>query len=246
VTEMQGTGEIVKRVREEAKRVLAKFVKFQAAPRFWEVKVKSKIALDRKHTGYPLTQDAHRWTNNICISSSQRKSTSSGRSYLAHCTISYRTHCSQALSIMLFCSGTKPPTAEHHTMPSYPTTRAKWFRQYTIVSGAHTLRCTKLIYSLVCLSVNNFIHRLLPRTDKAVTIENRSKVYQHRGVAVRALSKYISKGKTRYSDDSMASIMMFLNLEMITLCIANPGATVPDRSTCKTQRWLIGTCTLVA
>jgi nitronate monooxygenase len=95
VTEMQGTGEIVKRVREEAKRVLAKFVKFQAAPRFWEVKVKSNIALDRKHTGYPLTQDAHRWTNNICISSSRRKSTSSGRSYLAHCTISNRTHCSQ-------------------------------------------------------------------------------------------------------------------------------------------------------
>jgi nitronate monooxygenase len=52
VTEMQGMGEIVKRVREEAKRVLAKFVKSQAAPRFWEVKVKSKIALDRKHTGY--------------------------------------------------------------------------------------------------------------------------------------------------------------------------------------------------
>jgi hypothetical protein len=67
---------------------------------------------------------------------------------------------------------------------------------------------------MVCLTVNHFIHSLPPGTDKAVTIVNRSKVYQHRGAAIRALSEYIGKDKTRCSDLSIASIMMFMSLEV--------------------------------
>ncbi|KAH8719501.1 fungal-specific transcription factor domain-containing protein [Phaeosphaeriaceae sp. PMI808] len=67
---------------------------------------------------------------------------------------------------------------------------------------------------LVCYSVNHFVHTLPPGTDKAITASNRSKVYQHRGAAIKELSMYVGKDKTMSSDMTIASILMFMCMEL--------------------------------
>jgi hypothetical protein len=69
-------------------------------------------------------------------------------------------------------------------------------------------------HTLVCLSLNHFIHSLPPGSDKTVAVINRSKVYQHRGAAIRALSQYVGKDKTQTNDLSIASILMFMSMEV--------------------------------
>ncbi|KAH7366665.1 fungal-specific transcription factor domain-containing protein [Pyrenochaeta sp. MPI-SDFR-AT-0127] len=69
-------------------------------------------------------------------------------------------------------------------------------------------------HTLVCLALNHFIHRLPNGADRAVVVTNRSKVYHHRGAAIRALSHYVGKDKTRCSDLTIASIVMFMSMEL--------------------------------
>lgn len=69
-------------------------------------------------------------------------------------------------------------------------------------------------HTLVCLAVNHYIHTLPVGADKSVAIENRSKIYHHRGAAIRALSQYVGKDKTRCNDLTIASILMFMSMEV--------------------------------
>jgi len=71
-------------------------------------------------------------------------------------------------------------------------------------------------HTLVCLALNHYIHTLPVGADKAVAVSNRSKVYQHRGAAIKSLSQYVGKDKTMCSDMSIASIMMFMSMEVST------------------------------
>ena len=81
-------------------------------------------------------------------------------------------------------------------------------------------------HTLVCLALNHYIHTLPVGADKSVAVSNRSKVYQHRGAAIKSLSHYVGKDKTMCSDMSIASIMMFMSMEVSTtntqtICIVN-------------------------
>jgi hypothetical protein len=69
-------------------------------------------------------------------------------------------------------------------------------------------------HTLVCLSLNHFNHSLPIGTERSVTVVNRSKIYHHRGAAIRALSEYVGKDKTRCSDLSIASILLFMSAEV--------------------------------
>jgi hypothetical protein len=69
-------------------------------------------------------------------------------------------------------------------------------------------------HTLVCLSVNHYIHSLPIGADKSITADNRSKIYQHRGAAIRALSQYVGKDRTRCNDLSISSILVFMSMEV--------------------------------
>lgn len=69
-------------------------------------------------------------------------------------------------------------------------------------------------HTMVCLSLNHFIHCLPAGTNKIVTVSNKSKVYQHRGAAIRDLSRAIGQDKTRCSDMTITSILMFMSVEV--------------------------------
>lgn len=69
-------------------------------------------------------------------------------------------------------------------------------------------------HTLVCVGVNHFIHSLPPGADRAIIASNRSKVYKHRGLAIRALSEFVAKDKTRSSDLTITSILMFMAMEV--------------------------------
>lgn len=69
-------------------------------------------------------------------------------------------------------------------------------------------------HTFVCMSLNHFIHRLPSGVDRSVVVTNRSKVYHHRGAAIRSLSHYIGKDSTRCSDLTITSILMFLSMEV--------------------------------
>lgn len=69
-------------------------------------------------------------------------------------------------------------------------------------------------HTLVCLSLNHYIHSLPNGVDKSVVTANRSKIILHRGNAIRALSQYVSKDKTRSSDLSISSILVFMSMEV--------------------------------
>lgn len=69
-------------------------------------------------------------------------------------------------------------------------------------------------HTLVCLAVNHFIHSLPVGTDKRVVVSNKAKVYHHRGAAIRALSHYVGQDKTQCSDSTIASVLMFMSVEV--------------------------------
>jgi hypothetical protein len=99
-------------------------------------------------------------------------------------------------------------------------------------------------HTLVCLSVNHFVHSLPAGADKSVAVANRSKVYQHRGAAIRALSQYVAKDKTRCSDMSIASILMFMSMEVRHANMYDVHLLI--RSSCKTRLWQTGAPTPTA
>lgn len=74
-------------------------------------------------------------------------------------------------------------------------------------------------HTLVCLSLNHFINTLPTGTDRATIIDNRSKVYKYRGFAIRALSDYVAKEKTRSSDLTIISILVFMAMEVMEFLI---------------------------
>ncbi|KAI5374515.1 hypothetical protein J4E82_006749 [Alternaria postmessia] len=69
-------------------------------------------------------------------------------------------------------------------------------------------------HTLVCLSLNHFIHTSPLGIDRAVLAPNRWKVYHHRGAALRALGQHIGQDKTRCSDMTITTILMFMCLEL--------------------------------
>jgi hypothetical protein len=64
------------------------------------------------------------------------------------------------------------------------------------------------------MAVNHYVYSLPCGTDKNMIIANKNKVYLHRGAAIRALSQYVSKDKTRCSDFTISSILMLLSTEV--------------------------------
>jgi hypothetical protein len=94
---------------------------------------------------------------------------------------------------------------------------------------------------MVCLSVNHFIHSLPDGADKAVVVANRLKIYQHRGAAIRALSEYVGKNQTRFTDHAISSIMMFMSTEVsVFRDDISFSRSIFNKSSYKTQPWLIG------
>ena len=69
-------------------------------------------------------------------------------------------------------------------------------------------------HTLVCVSLNHFIYTLPAGTDRAIVAKNRSKVYKYRGFAIRALSDYVAKEKTRSNDSTIVSILVFMAMEV--------------------------------
>jgi hypothetical protein len=75
-------------------------------------------------------------------------------------------------------------------------------------------------HTLVCLSLYHFCYSLPAGAHRAVMVSNRFKIFQHRGFAIQALSDMISKTKTRCSDMTIVSVVMFMSMDM-----QNSGST---------------------
>ncbi|KAI4648365.1 uncharacterized protein J4E79_009987 [Alternaria viburni] len=69
-------------------------------------------------------------------------------------------------------------------------------------------------YTAVCLSLNYYLTSLPLGKDRAVIAENRLKIYHYRGLAIRALNENVARRNTRSSDQTIASILMFLAMEI--------------------------------
>lgn len=69
-------------------------------------------------------------------------------------------------------------------------------------------------HTIVCLSLNHHIHSLPVGTNKKIAMKNKSKVHHYRGAAIQSLSHYIGQEKTRCSDVTIASILMFMSVEV--------------------------------
>jgi hypothetical protein len=67
---------------------------------------------------------------------------------------------------------------------------------------------------LVCLTLNHFIHSLPDGTSREVATMKRAKVYHHRGAAIRSLSHYVGQDKTMCNDMTIASVLMFMSVEV--------------------------------
>ena len=69
-------------------------------------------------------------------------------------------------------------------------------------------------HTLVCISLNHYLHSQSIGADRAAASINRSKIYHNRGEALGALCQYIGQDKTRCSDMTITSILMFMCLEV--------------------------------
>lgn len=69
-------------------------------------------------------------------------------------------------------------------------------------------------HTLVCMGLNHYIHALPLDANRAVVASNRSKIYKYRGQAIRALSENVANEKTRSSDLTISSILMFMAMEV--------------------------------
>jgi hypothetical protein len=100
--------------------------------------------------------------------------------------------------------------------PKQPATFALAPNPAIITFPLHTLHLLPpaIHHTIVCLSLNHFINSLPSGTDREIALTNRSKAYHHCGAALRALGKYIAQDKTRCGDFTIASILMFLCLEV--------------------------------
>lgn len=72
-----------------------------------------------------------------------------------------------------------------------------------------------ICHSLVLLALGHRLHRMMPRgADPNTLIEMRSKLYYHRGVAIRALSEDLADERIRNSEMTICSILEFLIIDM--------------------------------
>jgi hypothetical protein len=71
-------------------------------------------------------------------------------------------------------------------------------------------------HTLICLSLNHFIHSLPAGCDRRIVAGNRSKVYKYRGLAIRALSENVAKDNICTSDLTISSVLMFMAMEVST------------------------------
>jgi hypothetical protein len=73
-------------------------------------------------------------------------------------------------------------------------------------------------HTLVCVSLNHFSQSLPAGADKSIAVANRFKSFQHRGAAIRNLSRYVGTDKTQCSDTTIMSILLFLTMEVSEKC----------------------------
>jgi hypothetical protein len=73
-------------------------------------------------------------------------------------------------------------------------------------------------HTIVCLSLNHFIHSLPSGTDGEIAVTNRSKLYHHRGAALRSLSHVLAREKTGCGDMSIASVLVFMCMDVGLSC----------------------------
>ena len=71
-------------------------------------------------------------------------------------------------------------------------------------------------YTTVCLSINHYMHSLPPGSSRMVIGEQRLKIYNYRGLAIRALNESIARKETRSSDLTITSILMFMAMEVMS------------------------------
>jgi hypothetical protein len=95
-------------------------------------------------------------------------------------------------------------------------------------------------HTLVCLSINHYIHSLPVGADKSITTSNRSKIYQHRGAAIRALSQYVGKDRTSCNDLSISSILVFMSMEVSSSHALYSVFPDPNLHSCKILPWATG------
>ena len=72
-----------------------------------------------------------------------------------------------------------------------------------------------MCHSLVILALGHRLNRMLPKgADPNALIEMRSKLYYHRGVAIRALSENLADERIRNSEMTICSILEFLIIDV--------------------------------
>lgn len=69
-------------------------------------------------------------------------------------------------------------------------------------------------HTIVCVALNHFVLTLPNSANKETTAVIRAKVFQHRGAAIKALSGYVADEKMRYSELTLACILMFMTMEV--------------------------------
>lgn len=69
-------------------------------------------------------------------------------------------------------------------------------------------------HSLACFALCHRIHQLPRETERLAITEKWSRVYYHRGVAIRELSEKISQDESRCNDATISSVVMFLCMEL--------------------------------
>jgi hypothetical protein len=60
------------------------------------------------------------------------------------------------------------------------------------------------------------MHSLPPGSSGMVIGEKRLKIYNYRGLAIRALNESIARKETRSSDLTITSILMFMAMEVMS------------------------------
>ncbi|PSN72315.1 hypothetical protein BS50DRAFT_569829 [Corynespora cassiicola Philippines] len=80
--------------------------------------------------------------------------------------------------------------------------------------GALHLLPPAIHHTMVCLAVNHRLCSLPAGTDRQLLNDKWSKVYHHRGAAIRELSAHIGREATRNTDTTMSSVLMFMCAEL--------------------------------
>lgn len=69
-------------------------------------------------------------------------------------------------------------------------------------------------HALTCAALNHFVLSALDEIDQAFITDVRTKVFRHRGAAIKALSDEISNVKPANSESTISSIFSFMTMEI--------------------------------